>query len=276
MLTPSTPVATPFSPEQTNTAKAATVEANARLSQQAQAKAGDANESRVADIAAAQATAQQAASEIPDPMASLSTVAVAGAMSSLPVALNMMQKIVLASASGTLTDADRQTLQSDYAQLTAKVVSSVGSVGAGEQAQTSTAHDGERDDDARDARREQGGKPPAAVPQAMEVPKQVVPQQPVESTVTIEKAAPVAGSQGTTAAGPVEVRAHELHVGANSYEPVPVRHSPSLSSTAVPQAPDRQETPAETRHASAAHAGQVAEFVHVAQPEPAAPLVAVA
>ena len=165
MLTPSTPVATPFSPDLTNTAKAATVEANARLSQQAQAKAGNANEARVADIAAAQATAQQAASEIPDPMASLSTVAVAGAMSSLPVALNMMQKIVLASASGTLTDADRQTLQSDYAQLTAKVVSSVGSVGAGEQAQTSTAHDGERDDDARDARREQGGKPPAAVPQ---------------------------------------------------------------------------------------------------------------
>ena len=266
MLTPSTPVATPFSPDSTNTAKAATVEANARLSQQAQAKAGNANEARVADIAAAQTTAQQAASEIPDPMASLSTVAVAGAMSSLPVALNMMQKIVLASASGTLTDADRQTLQSDYAQLTAKVVSSVGSVGAGEQAQTSTAHDGERDDDARDPRRE----PRALQPRTGDVPKPAVQAPPVEGTASSQHPAPTAGSQGATAAPRVDVRPNELHVGANSYEPVPVRHP------AAAEALGHLETQAGTAHASAVHAVQVTQFVQVARPEHTAPLVAVA
>ena len=270
MLTPSTPVATPFSPDSTNTAKAATVEANARLSQHAQAKAGNANEARVADIAAAQTTAQQAATEIPDPMASLSTVAVAGAMSSLPVALNMMQKIVLASASGTLTDADRQTLQSDYAQLTAKVVSSVGSVGAGEQAQTSTAHDGERDDGARDPRREQGGEPRAAVPQSVEVPKQAVQQQAVESTVANREQALAAGSQGATVPPRIDVHTHELRVGANSYEPAPARQS--FSHPAAPETHARPETP----HTFAVQAVQATQFAQVATPEPTAPLVAVA
>jgi hypothetical protein len=189
MLTPTTPLATPFPIDATNTVKPATVDANARAAVQAQLKAGTANEARVADVAAAQTTAQRAATAIPDPMASLSTVAVAGAMHSLPAALGMLQRIVLASASGTLSDADRQNLQSEHAQLTAKVVSSVGSVGAGEQAQTSNAHEGRHEDDARSGGREHGNAhrtPPTA---SLEAHKEAAPQKPVEQAPQHQHAA---------------------------------------------------------------------------------------
>lgn len=180
MLTPTTPLATPFPIEATNTVKPATVDANARAAVQAQLKAGTANEARVADVAAAQTTAQRAATAIPDPMASLSTVAVAGAMHSLPAALGMLQRIVLASASGTLSDADRQNLQSEHAQLTAKVVSSVGSVGAGEQAQTSTAHEGRHDDNAGANGREHGSDHRMPATPSLQARKETAPQKPVE------------------------------------------------------------------------------------------------
>lgn len=179
MLSPTTPVATPFPIDATNTVKPATVDANARAAVQAQLKAGNANEARVADVAAAQTTAQRAATAIPDPMASLSTVAVAGAMHSLPAALGMLQRIVLASASGTLSDADRQNLQSEHAQLTAKVVSSVGSVGAGEQAQTSTAHEGRHDDDNASGR-EHGNDHRLPATPSLQARKEPAPQQAVE------------------------------------------------------------------------------------------------
>jgi len=179
MLSPTTPLATPFPIDAPNTVKPATVDANARAAVQAQLKAGTANEARVADVAAAQTTAQRAATAIPDPMASLSTVAVAGAMHSLPAALGMLQRIVLASASGTLSDADRQNLQSEHAQLTAKVVSSVGSVGAGEQAQTSTAHEGRHDDNAGASGREHAHDPRMPAPSALEVGRET-PQKPAE------------------------------------------------------------------------------------------------
>ena len=180
MLSPTTPLATPFPIDATNTVKPATADANARAAVQAQLKAGNANEARVADVAAAQSTAQRAATAIPDPMASLSTVAVAGAMHSLPAALGMLQRIVLASASGTLSDADRQNLQSEHAQLTAKVVSSVGSVGAGEQAQTSTAHEGRHDDNAGTGGREHAHDPRMPATSSLEVRKETAPQRPVE------------------------------------------------------------------------------------------------
>ena len=135
----------------------------ARAAVQAQRRAGTANEARVADVAAAEADTRRAASAIPDPMVSLSTVAVAGAMHSLPAALGMLQRIALASASGTLSDADQQDLQAEHARLTAKVVSSVGSVGAGEQPQGSTTHD-DSHDDPKDARRDDGSHRPPLNP----------------------------------------------------------------------------------------------------------------
>ncbi len=168
MLSPSLPAAPPYATAPTNTAKSAAVDAHARAAVQAQRQAGTANEARVADVAAAQASTQRAATAIPDPMASLSTVAVAGAMNSLPATLGMLQRIAVASASGTLSDADQQNLQSEHAQLTAKVVSSVGSVGAGEQAQTSTTHDDAHDGKRGDAHRDDGGNHrPALAPVPM-------------------------------------------------------------------------------------------------------------
>ena len=192
MLSPTTPLATPFPIDATNTVKPATADANARAAVQAQLKAGNANEARVADVAAAQSTAQRAATAIPDPMASLSTVAVAGAMHSLPAALGMLQRIVLASASGTLSDADRQNLQSEHAQLTAKVVSSVGSVGAGEQAQTSTAHEGQHDDNAGTSGREHAHDHRMPATSSLEVRKETAPQKAVEQASQHPHAAPAA------------------------------------------------------------------------------------
>jgi hypothetical protein len=198
MLTPTTPLATPFPIEATNTVKPATVDANARAAVQAQLKAGTANEARVADVAAAQTTAQRAATAIPDPMASLSTVAVAGAMHSLPAALGMLQRIVLASASGTLSDADRQNLQSEHAQLTAKVVSSVGSVGAGEQAQTSTAHEGRHDDNAGASGREHGNDQRMPATPSLEARKEALPHKPVEQAPQHQHDAPAPVSHAET------------------------------------------------------------------------------
>ena len=208
MLTPTTPLATPFPIDATNTVKPATVDADARAAVQAQLKAGTANEARVADVAAAQTTAHRAATAIPDPMASLSTVAVAGAMHSLPAALGMLQRIVLASASGTLSDADRQNLQSEHAQLTAKVVSSVGSIGAGEQAQSSTAHEG-RHDDAGASGREHGNDHRMPTIPSLEARKQAAPQKPVEQPPQHQHAAapqePHADSRPSLAAQAAQV-----------------------------------------------------------------------
>ena len=61
MMTPSTPVATPFFAASTNTAKAATVEASARvgLSHRAPGRGGQ-HETRLANLAATAAAARQA------------------------------------------------------------------------------------------------------------------------------------------------------------------------------------------------------------------------
>jgi hypothetical protein len=207
MLTPSSPVAPPFSTAPTNTTRSAAVEANARAAVQAQRQAGTANEARVADIADARATTQRAATAIPDPMASLSTVAVAGAMHSLPAALGMLQRIALASASGTLSDADQQNLQAEHTRLTAKVVSSVGSVGAGEQAQTSTAHDNAHDEDhGTDAHRDDGGGRRPVLAQATKE-RRVAAHDPVPAAPAPSNETP-AGTLHDAAAGGESHAAH--------------------------------------------------------------------
>ncbi len=207
MLTPSSPVAPPFSTAPTNTARSAAVEANARAAVQEQRLAGTANEARVANVAAAQATTQRAATAFPDPMASLSTVAVAGAMHTLPATLGMLQRIAVASASGTLSDADQQNLQSEHARLTAKVVSSVGSVGAGEQAQTSTAHQDARDEHGAGAHRDDGGGRPALAQAGKE---RIAARNPVPAAPAASTEAP-AGTLHEAAAGG---ESHATHASA--------------------------------------------------------------
>jgi len=277
MLTPSTPVATPNAFDSTNTAKAATVEATERAAFRAQLQAASDNGTTVANdtaAAAAAAAAQQSAMDVPDPLSNLSTVAVAGAMNSLPAALNMMRNIAMASASGTLTDADRQTLQAEYAQLTAKVVSTVGGVSAGERAQTSGRHDDERQDNAGNTWRQDSDDRRTTLTQTVELPQQTVQYRPVERTVTTQKQTLVPDGHGPQKDPRVDFRTHELHVGSDSYEPVPVRQS--MTHPTTPETFGRVETHAETQHTFVAQAAQITQFVQVAQTEHVAPLVAVA
>ena len=274
MLTPSTTTATPFSIDQTATAKAAKVEVLARSAFRNDLQLATKHEAQVANNAAALAQAKAQQIEIPDPMSSLSTVAVAGAMNSLPAAINMMRSIAMASAAGTLSDADRQTLQTDYAQLTAKVVSSVGSVAASQQAQTSTAHDDEREDNAENTWRENSDDHRTTLTQTRQEPQQTVQYQPMEHTVTTQKQVLVEDGHGPQKDPRVDFRTHELHVGADSYEPVSMRQS--FSHATEPATFGRIENHAETQHVFSTQAAQITQFVQVAQTEHVAPIVAVA
>jgi hypothetical protein len=234
----------------------------------------DGHEASVANNAATLAATRQQATEVPDPMSSLSTMAVAGAMNSLPAALNMMRSIAMASAAGTLSEADRQTLQSEYAQLTAKVVSSVGSVSAAEQAQNSLARDAERQKDAERVRYEDSDDHRTTLTQTMEVPTETVQYQPVERTTTVQRQTLVEDGHGPQKDPMVDLRTHELHVGADSYEPVSIRQS--VEHPIAPESFGRIETHAETQHSFVAQAAQITQFVQVAQTEHIPAVVAVA
>ena len=274
MLTPSTSTATPFSIDQTATAKTAKVEVLARSAFREQLQVATKHEGQVANNAAALVEAKRQQMEIPDPMSSLSTVAVAGAMNSLPAALNMMRSIAMASAAGTLSDADRQTLQTEYAQLTAKVVSSVGSTSAGEQAQMSKSRDDEREDNAENTWREDSDDHRTTLTQTAEMPRETVQYQPVERTATVQRQTLVPDGHGPQKDPRVDFRTHELHVGTDSYEPASMRQS--MSHPVEPASFGRVETHAETQHTLVAQAAQITQFVQVAQTEHVPPVVAVA
>jgi flagellin-like hook-associated protein FlgL len=273
MMTPTTPAASPAANayERSNVQQAASVDASARAAWHTELKTAVANEAKVA---ATTANAAQAAVQVPDVMKSLSTIAVVGALSSVPAALNMMREIAIASASGTLTDADRRTLQDDYAQLSQKVVTSVGAVDAGAQAQSSAGHDDERDDNAENSFRESSDDSRSTLTRTVEAPVQVVQRAPVEHTVTTQKTTLVADGHGSPKDPQVNFRTHELHVGTDSYEPVSMRQS--MTRPTLPATVGRLETHAETRHVYVAQAAQITQFVQVAQTEHVAPLSAVA
>jgi flagellin-like hook-associated protein FlgL len=274
MLTPSTPVPTPSSNDATASAKAARVEASARSAFHDEVRMATAHETHVANDAAAVAAAREATLRVPDPMTSLSTVAVAGAMSSLPAALNMMRNIALASADGTLSETDRQTLQTEYAQLNAQVVSSVGSASAGAASQQSTAHDDPREDNAGNPSREDLDDHRSTSTRTVEQPTQVVQYLPVERTATTQTQTLVPDGHGPQRDPQVDFRTHELHVGADSYEPMSVRQS--LEHPTTPATFGRLESHAVTTHTRVAQAAQITQFVQVAQTEHVAPVVAVA
>jgi len=273
MLTPSTPpVATSFSYDSTPTAKAAAVEANARADVRQQEQAGTRNDAHLADLAATRRAEREAASEVPDPMTSLSTIAVAGAMSSVPAALEMMRSIALQSAAGTLSDTDRQTLHSEYAQLTAHVVTKVGSVGAGEP-QTSTSDD-EREADAGNSRRESGDDRRGTHTQTKVVAHQAVQAGPIQHDGTVQHRVPVADGRGPPALPRLDLRTHDVHVGSDSYAPVTVRQS--VTPPVEPASTARLATRAETQRSTATQAAQITQFVQVAQTQQIPPAVGVA
>ena len=273
MLTPSTPpVATSFSYDSTPTAKAAAVEANARADFRQQVQAATRNDAHLADVAATQHAAREAASAIPDPMTSLSTVAVAGAMSSVPAALEMMRSIALQSAAGKLSDTDRQTLHAEYAQLTAHVATTVGSMGAS-QGQTPTRDD-EREDNAGNTWRESSDDRRSTLTQTKVVAQQTVQMEPVQHDTTVQRQVMVADGHATPPPPHVDLRTHDLHVGTDSYEPVQVRQSVERPVEAATVG--RLETHAQTQRTTAAQAAQITQFVQVAQTQHVPPVVGVA
>jgi hypothetical protein len=274
MLTPSTPVPTPFSNDSSATAQTARVEASARSAFRNELRVATAHETHVANNAATVAAAREAALRVPDPMTSLSTLAVAGAMNSLPAALNMMRNIAMASADGTLSETDRQALQSEYAQLNAHVVSSVGSVSAAAASQQSTAHDNEREDNAENTWREDAYDHRSTLTRTVEEPHQTVQYQPVEHASTTVRLTLVPDGHGPQRDPQVDFRTHELHVGTDSYEPVSVRQS--MAHPTAPAELGRLESHVETTHTLVAQAAQITQFVQVAQTEQVAPVVAVA
>jgi len=273
MLTNSAPVASPFSPATTNTAQAAAVEARARAGFREQLQSANRADAHLADLAATNRAAREASMELPSATAGLSTFAVAGAMSSVPAALDMLRSIALQSAAGELTDADRQTLHAAYAQLTAHVASTVGSAGAGAQAQTS-AHDDEREDNAENTWRESSDDHRTTLTQTREEPRETVQMLPVDRSVTTQAQTLVATGHGEQKDPRTDFRTHELHVGADSYEPVSMRQS--FSHPVEPASFGRLETHAETRHTLVAQAAHITQFVQVAQTEHIPPVVAVA
>jgi len=272
MLTPSTPpVATSFSYDSTPTAKAAAVEANARAEVRQQVQAGVRNDAHLADVAATQRAARDAATEVPDPMTSLSTVAVAGAMSSVPAALEMMRSIALQSAAGRLSDTDRQALHAEYAQLTAHVSTTVGSVGTS-QSQTPTGDD-ERGDNAGNSSRQSSDDRRSTFAQARAVARQALPQAPVAHAATVPHTAPASAAHGV-APPRVDLHTHDPHAGADSHLPASVRQSALHS--AEPATADRLEAHAGTQRPTAAQAAQITQFVQVGQTPHVPPAVGVA
>ena len=273
MLTPSTPpVATPSSYDSTPTAKAAAVEANARADFRQQVQAATHAEAHLADVAATQRAAREAATRVPDPMTSLSTVAVAGAMSSVPAALEMMRSIALQSAAGRLSDTDRQTLHAEYAQLTAHVATTVGSVGAS-QSQT-PARDDEREDNAGNTWRESSDDRRSTLTQTRVVSQQTVHYEPTQHIATVPHQVLVGAGHAAPAPPRVDLRRHDLHVGTDSYEPVSVRQS--VTHPVQPAAVGHLETHAETQRTTLAQAAQITQFVQVAQTQHVPPAVGVA
>ncbi|MEP6505794.1 MAG: hypothetical protein ABJD97_20845 [Betaproteobacteria bacterium] len=263
MMTPSTPVASTASNayDRTNVQQAASVDASAREAGRAEHRLADAHEAKV--VATTDAAATHARMQVPDVMKSLSTVAVVGALNSVPAALNMMREIAIASASGTLSDADRRTLQDDYAQLSQKVVTSVGAVDAGQQPESSAGHDDQRDDNAENTYRESSDDRRSTLTRTVAVPMQVAQREPVEHTVTTQKSTLVADGHAPRQDPQANFRTHELHVGTDSYEPVSQRQTMMRPTT--PAALGRYETHAETQHVHVAQAAQVTQFVQVAQ-----------
>ena len=274
MKMPSTPAASlaPNAYERTNVQQAASVAASTRAAWHAERRAGMANEVRVAATTAE--SAAHAAQQVPDVMKSLSTIAVVGALNSVPAALDMMREIALASASGTLTDADRRTLQDDYAQLSQKVVTSVGAVGAGAEPGSSPGHDAERDDNAGNSFRESSDDRRSTLTRTVAAPMQTVQREPADRSFTTQRTTLVADGHATARAPQVDLRTHELHVGTDSYEPVSVRQAMARATT--PETLGRLETHTETHHVHVPQATQVTQFMQVAQAEHVAPLSAVA
>jgi hypothetical protein len=144
----------------------------------------------------AKATGPRAA--VASAMDGLSTLAVAGALASLPAALGRMRDIAMAASSGTLTDADRETLQAEYSDLNRQVASAVGSVGTGEKASSSSDKEHEQDGGSPSDSKTGDRSRPAGTPKADDAGRTRTPN----STSTVATAAAHGAHDGPRTAAP--------------------------------------------------------------------------
>lgn len=258
-------------PDRSSSYASASVDASARAAFRNERRAGVAAESQV-DETKARAAAQPAP-EVPDVMKGLSTVAVANAMASTPAALNMMREIALASASGSLSDADRRALQDEYSQLSQQVVTTVGSVSTSEQAQTQKRDEERQEDDYRMYRETSDDRRSTLTQTAVE-PVESTQQTPVTHNVTVQRSTVVSDGHAQRRDPVQSFRTQEIHVGTDSYEPTSTRQR--LSQGTQPANEGHIENHAETRAVTVIEAAQVMRFVEVAHTQITPPLNAVA
>jgi len=268
--------ATPAAPASNTVARmnadqSSQVDTRVRAAFGAEQRIGAANEARAAQ---ASANAAAARPQIPDVTQSLSTIAIAGALSSVPLALSLMQQIALAVGSGTLSDADLKQLQAEYAQLTQKVSSVVGSASAGAQAESSAGHDSRKDDNAESSFRENSDDRRSTLTRTVATSTQTVQRDPVAQLVPTTRTTLVEDGHAPASAPVTTLRTHELHVGTDSYEPAPLRQTQTRFTT--PAARGRLEQRTETHRVLVAQVAQIRQLSEVGQTAHIAPLSAVA
>jgi hypothetical protein len=230
--------------------------------------AGSAASSNLAQIqandaarTAAIAKLSQPDTSIPDPVQMMSTLAVVNAsLGSTPATLAMMTDIAVASGSGTLSDADRSALQTQYAQLSQQFTATVGAANAG--AQTSA-----KDQDSRHAGT--GANPQASddhrstLTRTSVAPPQYVQHEPLEQLVTTTKMVQVQDNTAPRTTPVVSLLRHELHVGTDSYEPVAVKQTMTRASRPAQFADVEQQST--THRVSVAQVTQIRQLTEVAQ-----------
>jgi hypothetical protein len=159
----------------------------------------------------AKATSPQAA--VASAMDGLSTLAVAGALASLPAALGRMRDIAMAASSGTLTDADRETLQAEYSDLNRQVASAVGSVGTGEKTSSSSDKEHEQDGGSRSDSQPGDRTRPTSAPKADDADRARGPTSTIAAAAAhATHDAPRAAAPRTAAARAASVAQFEHHL----------------------------------------------------------------
>jgi hypothetical protein len=228
---------------------------SAASSNLAQTQANDA--ARTAAIA----KLSQPDTSIPDPVQMISTLAVVNAsLGSAPATLAMMSDIAVASGSGTLSDADRSALQTQYAQLSQQFTATVGAASAG--AQTSSSDQDSRDADAG-ANSQSSDDRRTTLTRTSDAPPQYVQHEPLEQLVTTTKMVQVQDDSAPRTTPVVSLLRHELHVGTDSYEPVAVKQTMTRASRPAQFAQVEQQST--THRVAVAQVTQIRQLTEVAQ-----------
>lgn len=273
MMSLSSPAANPVpnAYERTSAAQSASGTASARNASSASSASagsgaadeasGEARERKANDAARVAAIAKMSAVDtaIPDAVTMLATMAVVNAgLGSTPATLALMSDIAVASGSGTLSDADRATLQVQYAQLSRQVAGAVGSSSAGQQA----AADHQRDSDAGQNTQSSDDRRSTLTRDEGQAP-QTVRHEPTEQLVRTTKLVEVAVDAAPEKTPRVTLHTHELHVGTDSYEPVAVKQTQTRASRPATFAELEQQTT--THRVRVAQVTQIREMSQVAQ-----------